>query len=86
MPSCATGHSLKGSETIENISCALQVQEDLTEEKKRELEHNAEEPYGENEEPVSSVQARAQGQTKPWPQPLMAQGCDIIIVLACFGP
>lgn len=31
--------------------CGLfQVQEDLTEEKKRELEHNAEETYGENDE------------------------------------
>lgn len=46
------------------ISCALQVQEDLTEEKKRELEHNAEEPYGENEETVSSVQG-LRGRIKP---------------------
>ena len=30
----------------------FQVQEDLTEEKKRELEHNAEETYGENDENV----------------------------------
>lgn len=28
------------------------MQEDLTEEKKRELEHNAEETYGENDENV----------------------------------
>lgn len=37
------------------------MQEDLTEEKKRELEHNAEEPYGENEENVSPVQAQGSG-------------------------
>lgn len=33
----------------------FQVQEDLTEEKKRELEHNAEETYGENDENVSGA-------------------------------
>ena len=36
-----------------SISGFSQVQEDLTEEKKRELEHNAEETYGENDENVS---------------------------------
>lgn len=35
-----------------DVSGLFQVQEDLTEEKKRELEHNAEETYGENDENV----------------------------------
>lgn len=35
--------------------CAFQIQEDLTEEKKRELERNAEEPYGENDENVGAA-------------------------------
>ena len=43
---------LKRQKCLNDICGLFQVQEDLTEEKKRELEHNAEETYGENDENV----------------------------------